>query len=180
MYASHSYSACRRPLSRLKYSERSLAAALLAAAAVTCVCAALAEPTWFRLHGGSCPRDRVGISDGLQGGGGKDLCVSPQTVLMLRVVLAFSLLALLCSLAGFLLDILGPKQPVLKVTRRYAFLHVLTVLHCATAVGFCYWTSELLYTLQVQHKMHRGSQVSVSQLVPYSSACFADCFVWGA
>uniref|UniRef100_A0A8C4NBF4 Transmembrane protein 127 n=1 Tax=Eptatretus burgeri TaxID=7764 RepID=A0A8C4NBF4_EPTBU len=138
-------------------SHRSLAAALLAAAAVTCVCAALAEPTWFHLHGGSCPRDKVGISDGLQ----SDLCVSTQTVLILRVLLSFSLLTLLCSLGGFLLDILGPKQPVLKVTRRSAFLHVLTVLHCATAVGFCYWTSELLYALQVQHKMHRGSQVWV-------------------
>ncbi|XP_078740061.1 transmembrane protein 127 [Lampetra fluviatilis] len=88
-------------------------------------------------------------------------CLSPQICLLLRVVAAFLLLGVSCSLGAFLLDVLGSTQPALRLTRRYAFLHILTVLHCATAVGFSYWASELLFDLQLSHKLHHGSQVWV-------------------
>ena len=52
--------------------------------------------------------------------------MNPQTVLLLRVIAAFCFLGLLCSLSAFLLDVFGPKHPALKITRRYAFAHILT------------------------------------------------------
>lgn len=52
--------------------------------------------------------------------------MNPQTVLLLRVIAAFCFLGIICSLSAFLLDVFGPKHPALKITRRYAFAHILT------------------------------------------------------
>lgn len=55
-----------------------------------------------------------------------DYCINSQTILLLRVIAAFCFLGILCSLTAFLLDVFGPKHPALKITRRYAFAHILT------------------------------------------------------
>ncbi|XP_039910344.1 transmembrane protein 127 [Hirundo rustica] len=93
--------------------------------------------------------------------------MNPQTVLLLRVIAAFCFLGIVCSLGAFLLDVFGPKHPALKITRRYAFAHILTVLQCATVIGFCYWASELLLAQQQQHKKYHGSQVFVTFAVSF-------------
>ncbi|XP_069869406.1 transmembrane protein 127 isoform X2 [Dipodomys merriami] len=112
-----------------KQPERSLASALPGALSITALCTALAEPAWLHIHGGTCSRQELGVSDVL----GyvhpdllKDFCMNPQTVLLLRVIAAFCFLGILCSLSAFLLDVFGPKHPALKITRRYAFAHILT------------------------------------------------------
>lgn len=56
--------------------------------------------------------------------------MNPQTVLLLRVIAAFCFLGIICSLSAFLLDVFGPKHPALKITRRYAFAHILTGNSC--------------------------------------------------
>ncbi|OPJ86926.1 transmembrane protein 127 [Patagioenas fasciata monilis] len=93
--------------------------------------------------------------------------MNPQTVLLLRVIAAFCFLGIICSLSAFLLDVFGPKHPALKITRRYAFAHILTVLQCATVIGFCYWASELILAQQQQHKKYHGSQVYVTFAVSF-------------
>ncbi|XP_076989876.1 transmembrane protein 127 isoform X2 [Tamandua tetradactyla] len=97
----------------------------------------------------------------------QDFCMNPQTVLLLRVIAAFCFLGILCSLSAFLLDVFGPKHPALKITRRYAFAHILTVLQCATVIGFSYWASELILAQQQQHKKYHGSQVYVTFAVSF-------------
>ncbi|KAL6036675.1 hypothetical protein STEG23_021822 [Scotinomys teguina] len=78
---------------------------------------------------------------------------SSGILLLLSVIAAFCFLGILCSLSAFLLDVFGPKHPTLKITRRCAFAHILTVLQCATVIGFSYWSSELnLAQQQQQHK----------------------------
>lgn len=52
--------------------------------------------------------------------------MNSQTILLIRVIAAFCFLGILCSLTAFLLDVFGPKHPALKITRRYAFAHILT------------------------------------------------------
>ncbi|KAL6088149.1 hypothetical protein STEG23_008201 [Scotinomys teguina] len=93
--------------------------------------------------------------------------MNPQTVLLLRIIAAFCFLGILCSLSAFLLDVFGPKHPALKITRRCAFAHILTVLQCATVIGFSYWASELILALQQQHKKYHGSQVNVTFAVSF-------------
>ncbi|XP_035200879.1 transmembrane protein 127 [Oxyura jamaicensis] len=106
---------------------------------------------------GPCPSPRLPA----------DYCMNPQTVLLLRVIAAFCFLGIICSLSAFLLDVFGPKHPALKITRRYAFAHILTVLQCATVIGFCYWASELILAQQQQHKKYHGSQVYVTFAVSF-------------
>nr|XP_009504041.1 PREDICTED: transmembrane protein 127 [Phalacrocorax carbo] len=93
--------------------------------------------------------------------------IVPQTVLLPLVIAAFCFLGIICSLSAFLLDVFGPKHPALKITRRYAFAHILTVLQCATVIGFCYWASELILAQQQQHKKYHGSQVYVTFAVSF-------------
>ncbi|XP_037590187.1 transmembrane protein 127-like [Cebus imitator] len=144
-----------------KQPERSLASALPGALSITALCTALAEPAWLPIHGGTCSCQELEVSDVL-GCVHPDLlkgfCVNPQTVLLLRVIL--------CCLSAFLLDVFGPKHPALNITRRYAFAHILTVLQCATVIGFSYWASELILAQQQQHKYH-GSQVYVTFTVSF-------------
>lgn len=63
--------------------------------------------------------------------------MNSQTILLIRVIAAFCFLGILCSLIAFLLDVFGPKHPALKITRRYAFAHILTGMN-----GFGPWTRE--------------------------------------
>lgn len=46
-----------------KQPERSLVSALPGALSITALCTALAEPAWLRVHGGTCPRPELGVSD---------------------------------------------------------------------------------------------------------------------
>ncbi|KAG7264890.1 hypothetical protein CRUP_007329 [Coryphaenoides rupestris] len=139
-----------------KQPERSLASALPGALSVTALCTALAEPAWLRVHGGTCPRPELGVADVLGSVDPKLLdgyCLNPQTVLLLRVIAAFCFLGILCSLTAFLLDVFGPKHPALKITRRYAFAHILTgMAHLPTSP-----TSSPTHLPGQQHKKYHGS-----------------------
>ncbi|XP_064793465.1 transmembrane protein 127-like [Oncorhynchus masou masou] len=153
-----------------KQPERSLASALPGALSITALCTALAEPAWVRVHGGTCPRQELGVADVLGYIDPKlmeDYCMNSQTILLIRVIAAFCFLGILCSLTAFLLDVFGPKHPALKITRRYAFAHILTVLQCATVIGFCYWASELILSLQQQHKKYHGSLIYVTFAISF-------------
>lgn len=46
-----------------KQPERSLVSALPGALSITALCTALAEPAWLRVHGGTCPRQELGVSN---------------------------------------------------------------------------------------------------------------------
>lgn len=46
-----------------KQPERSLASALPGALSITALCTALAEPAWLHIHGGTCSRQELGVSD---------------------------------------------------------------------------------------------------------------------
>ncbi|KAK2119127.1 hypothetical protein P7K49_000513 [Saguinus oedipus] len=119
------------------------------------------------IHRGTCSGQELGVSDVL----GcvhldllKDFCMNPQTVLLLRVIAAFCLQDILWSLR-FPSDVFGPKHPALKITHRYAFAHILTVLQCATVTDFSYWGSELILAQQQQN--YHGSQVYVTFAVSF-------------
>ncbi|KAF3851098.1 hypothetical protein F7725_012870 [Dissostichus mawsoni] len=146
-----------------KQPERSLVSALPGALSITALCTALAEPAWLRVHGGTCQRggDVLGYIDPKLL---DDYCVNPQTILLMRVIAAFCFLGILCSLTAFLLDVFGPKHPALKITRRYAFAHILTVCHRhrLLLLGL-----ELILSLQQQHKKYHGSLIYVTFAISF-------------
>lgn len=41
------------------------------------------------------------------------------------------------------------------------------VLQCATVIGFCYWASELILSLQQQHKKYHGSLIYVTFAISF-------------
>lgn len=41
------------------------------------------------------------------------------------------------------------------------------MLQCATVIGFCYWASELILTLQQQHKKYHGSLIYVTFAISF-------------
>lgn len=43
----------------------------------------------------------------------------------------------------------------------------LSVLQCATVIGFCYWASELILSLQQQHKKYHGSLIYVTFAISF-------------
>lgn len=51
-----------------------------------------------------------------------------------------------------------------------SFINLLSlpsVLQCATVIGFCYWTSELILALQQQHKKYHGSLIYVTFAISF-------------
>lgn len=42
-----------------------------------------------------------------------------------------------------------------------------SVLQCATVIGFCYWASELILSLQQQHKKYHGSLIYVTFAISF-------------
>lgn len=43
----------------------------------------------------------------------------------------------------------------------------IAVLQCATVIGFCYWASELILSLQQQHKKYHGSLIYVTFAISF-------------
>lgn len=46
-------------------------------------------------------------------------------------------------------------------------LFLFSVLQCATVIGFCYWASELILSLQQQHKKYHGSLIYVTFAISF-------------
>lgn len=105
-----------------------------------------------------------------------DYCVNPQTILLMRVIAAFCFLGILCSLIAFLLDVFGPKHPALKITRRYAFAHILTGISVFSdsfiinkGIFFIFFTN--LTVLFASHQCCSAPPSSASATGPRSSSC---------
>lgn len=94
-------------------------------------------------------------------------CVDPQLVSVLRSILCLVLLSILCSLAAFVLDIIGPKYKYLMVIRRNGMLNISAVFLLVTVCGMAYWAALLLYDVLHSHKRAKGSKVVVDFGISY-------------
>ncbi|BFY98200.1 hypothetical protein BsWGS_01240 [Bradybaena similaris] len=89
-------------------------------------------------------------------------CVTYETVLLFKTSIAFTLIAVVCSLLGFLLDLIGPEYQVFKLLRRNAIFNILTVVMCVAIDMFAYWITSNVEKLQVSTRLHDGSRVEVT------------------
>jgi len=85
----------------------------------------------------------------------------------MRFILALCVIANLCTLVAFVLDLIGPKQKHMMVTRRNGMLNIMSVFLLVTVCGMCYWASQLLYQTQHSHKRATGSKVVVKFGISY-------------
>lgn len=127
---------------------------------------ALAEQKWFKLHGGQCTHQYVGVyqflTPGLDKSPDYELCLNDKVVVIMRSVISFIFMSIVASLFAFFLDVLGPMKTLLKLIRRHAIGNVVTVLLCVTINGFCYWSAMLMEEVLQEHIKAPGSRVVVS------------------
>ncbi|XP_060064954.1 transmembrane protein 127-like [Ylistrum balloti] len=89
-------------------------------------------------------------------------CVTYKAVVLMKVIITFTFIAMVCSLGGFLLDLIGPSRRVLKILRRNAILNIIAVIMCVIINMFCYWLTAEVQALQKHTKVHIGSKVNVN------------------
>lgn len=91
-----------------------------------------------------------------------DNCVTHKAVKLIKTIISFTFLAMLCTLCAFILDLVGPTQRSLKLIHRNAIFSIIAVMLCVIIDLFCYWlVSEVLF-LQKMTKLHTGSKVTVT------------------
>uniref|UniRef100_T1IIZ6 Transmembrane protein 127 transmembrane region domain-containing protein n=1 Tax=Strigamia maritima TaxID=126957 RepID=T1IIZ6_STRMM len=172
----------RRRRSHNKEKERNLVSSVLSMLVIALISTAIAQPRWFYLHGGACPHSYLGVEQFFNFGSIKqsdssytnsvhhDLhsleldfnnCVNPHIILMMRLVIAFSFLAIMSSLFAFVLDTLGVTHKTLKLLRRNAFGSMLTIFFCVTVIGLSYYITTLIEFQQQQNKERADSIVEV-------------------
>ncbi|XP_062566363.1 transmembrane protein 127-like [Saccostrea cucullata] len=91
-----------------------------------------------------------------------DNCVTHKAVSLMKTIISFTFLALLCTLCAFILDLVGPTQRSLKIIHRNAILNIIAVILCVIIDLFCYWLVTEVLFLQKMTKLHTGSKVTVT------------------
>jgi hypothetical protein len=85
----------------------------------------------------------------------------------MRLLIAFVFMAIFSSCTGLILDTFGCMKSGIKVVRRHAIFHILTVVFCLVINGFCFWISERISEQQSETKSKRGKKIDVSFDVSY-------------
>lgn len=66
-----------------------------------------------------------------------------------------------------MLDTFGFMKSGVKLLRRHAIFHILTVIFCLAINGFCFWISERIYYQQNETREKNGKKIDVSFDVSY-------------
>ena len=53
-------------------------------------------------------------------------CVTKKAVILLKTIIAFTIIAMCCTLLAFLLDLMGPQHRALKILRRNAIFNIVS------------------------------------------------------
>ena len=85
----------------------------------------------------------------------------------MRTVIAFVFLAIFSSCIGLILDTFGCMKSGIKLVRRHAIFHILTVVFCLFINGFCFWISEKMNEQQNETRNKKGKKIDVSFDVSY-------------
>lgn len=85
----------------------------------------------------------------------------------MRTMIAFVFLAIFSSCIGLMLDTFGFMKSGVKLIRRHAIFHILTVIFCLAINGFCYWISDKMNDQQNETRHKKGKKVEVSFDISY-------------
>lgn len=133
-----------------KDDERNLISATFHMIAITLISMSLGDLTWFTISGNVCvPYLTLGQFFWF-GYGGKGVnytdydCIDSSTVNMMRIIILLCFMAMLFSLIGFFLDIIGPRTLIYRMFRRYSVAGISTILFVMTIVTMSYYIIVLL------------------------------------
>lgn len=153
--------------------ERNFLTAFFHMATISLTCTSLAQLGWFRLQGDHCTLHLAvyqffgyGYFD--SNPSSNDLlitadthidtstsyyipenlqCVTPEVVNCMRIIILLCFFAIISSMVGFFLDIVGPTRRVLKIIRRNAIPSICTVIWVIAIIGVCYYITVILENL---------------------------------
>nr|CAD7199706.1 unnamed protein product [Timema douglasi]CAD7413925.1 unnamed protein product [Timema poppensis] len=167
-----------------KEHDRNFVAAFFHMATIALTCTSLAQLGWFHIRGGQCSPHlavyqffNLGYMDNDPQEGAVPVtlhfypttgvqCVTPEIANLMRILILLCFMAMISSLVGFFLDIVGPTKKIFKIIRRNSVPSIFTVVWVVVIVGICYYVSIRLTTL-VQN-MNPESEVQVS----YEYGCY--------
>lgn len=85
----------------------------------------------------------------------------------MRTIIAFVFMAIFSSCIGLMLDTFGCMKSGIKLVRRHAIFHILTVIICLAINGFCFWISERMNEQQIETRSKKGKKIDISFDVSY-------------
>lgn len=129
-------------------------------------CAALVQPSWFRIKGLHCqslsltqffsvddnddddnninlhpedvdPNNRSDFN-------GLPPCTTPEIITLMRILILLCFMVLLCSCIGTLINLSSLNSRAIKILRRNAVPSILCVFWVIAIVGVCYYTTVVL------------------------------------
>ncbi len=68
---------------------------------------------------------------------------------------------------GLIFDSFGFMKDGVKLIRRHAIFHILTVIICLIINGFCFWITERIYEQQYLTRFKKGKRIDVQFDVSY-------------
>jgi hypothetical protein len=77
---------------------------------------------------------------------------------------------------GLIIDSFGFMKDGVKLNRRHAIFHILTVIICLIINGFCFWITERIYEQQYLTRFKKGKRIDVQFDVSYYLIVFASLF----
>lgn len=89
-------------------------------------------------------------------------CITLKGVWLMKSIIVFTFLAIICSVCSFFLDLLGPTQKALKLIHRNAIPSITTVIICVLINGLCYLLTIEVKDLQMLTKPYPGNRISVT------------------
>ncbi|XP_050294280.1 transmembrane protein 127-like [Anthonomus grandis grandis] len=133
-----------------KDDERNLISAAFHMMTITLISMSLGDLTWFKIDGHNCVPYLTlgqffwfGYSD--VGVDFTDLsCLDGTLVNLMRIIILMCFMAILFSLMGFFLDVIGPKALLYRMLRRYSVAGTATVLFIMSIITMSYYVIVLL------------------------------------
>ncbi|CAH0586942.1 unnamed protein product [Chrysodeixis includens] len=131
-------------------------------------CAALVQPSWFRIKGLHCTQslslaqffsfdeddedlDQITIRQDAEFDpinrsdfNGLPPCTTPETITLMRVLILLCFMVLLCSCIGTLINLTSLNSRAIKMLRRNAIPSIMCVFWVIAIVGVCYYTTVVL------------------------------------
>lgn len=152
-----------------KDKELNRIAAFFHTATFLLTCAALVQPSWFRIRGVHCsphlslsqffsfddddytPSQRYRFTSeygtlSIQDPEDEPPCITPDIVNLMRSLILLCFMVLLCSFFGVILNLTNVSSKALRLIRRNAILSILCVFWVIAIVGVCYYTTVILET----------------------------------
>ncbi|XP_028176192.1 transmembrane protein 127-like [Ostrinia nubilalis] len=150
-----------------KDKELNKIAAFFNVATFILTCAALVQPSWFRIKGLHCSQSlslvqfftfdddddedddisihQSSIFDPMKNDfNGLPPCSTPEIITLMRILILLCFMVLLCSFVGIVINITSLEIRAIKTLRRNAVPSIMCVFWVIAIVGVCYYTTVVL------------------------------------